>query len=84
MMFSKSSLPTKLSRVTPEEVSSSLQVFDSCFINEIKDLCIDKAYKKSCPNMHAYNDDEKNLVLMYSPKIPRVSQGISSYLAAII
>ena len=34
--------------------------------------------------MHAYNDEKKNFVLIHSPKIPGVSQGIGSYLVAII
>lgn len=34
--------------------------------------------------MYVYNDEENNLVLMHSPKIPGVSQGIGSYLGAII
>ena len=34
--------------------------------------------------MHIYNDEKKNLVLMHSPKIPEVSQGIGSCLTAII
>ena len=70
--------------VTPEKVPSSSQVFDFRFVDEIKDPCIDKAYEKSCPVIPAYNDEEKNLMLIHSPKIPGVSQGICSYLAAII
>ena len=67
-----------------EEVLNNLQIFDFCFVDEIKNLCIDKAYKKCRPVMHAYNDEEKNLVLIHSPKIPGVSRGIGSYLVAII
>ena len=70
--------------VTPEKVPSSSQIFDFYFVDKLKDLCIDKAYEKSRPVMYAYNDEEKNLVLMHSLKIPGVSQSISSYLAAII
>ena len=70
--------------VTTEKIPSSSQVFNFCFVDEIKDPCINKTYKKSRPVMHTYNDDEKNLMLIHSPKIPRVSQDIGSYLAAII
>ncbi len=34
--------------------------------------------------MHVYNDEKKNLMLMYLPKILGVRQGISFYFAAII
>ncbi len=70
--------------VMPEEVPSSTQVFNSSLVDNIKDPCTDKAYEKSRPVVHAYNDEKKNLMLMHSPKIPGVSQGIGSYLAAII
>ena len=68
----------------PEEIQSSTQVFNSHFVNDIKDPYTDKAYKKSCLVVHTYNNKKKNLVLMHLPKIPEVSQGIGSYLAAII
>ena len=45
----------------PEEVSSSIQVFNPCFINDIKDLCTNKVYEKSCPVVHAYNNEKKVL-----------------------
>lgn len=50
----------------------------------MKDLCNDKAYEKSCPVVYTYHNKKKNLVLMHSLKIPRVSQSIGSYLTAII
>ena len=70
--------------VMPEEVSSSTQVFNSSLVDNIKDPCNDKVYEKSRPVVHTYNDEKKNLMLMHSPKIPEVSQGISSCLAAIM
>ena len=68
----------------PEEIQSSTKVFNSYFDNDIKDLYTDKAYEKSRLVMHTYNDKKKNLVLMHSPKISKVSQSISSCFAAII
>lgn len=59
--------------VMPEEVPSNTQVFNSCFVDDIKDLCIDKADEKSCSVVYAYNDEKKNLVLMHLPKIPGIS-----------
>ncbi len=70
--------------VMSEEIPSSLQVFDSCFVNDIKDLYTDKAYEKSCPVMHAYNDKKKNLMLMHFPKKLEVRQSISFCLTTII
>ena len=70
--------------VMPKKVQSSTQVFNSHFVNNIKDPYTDKAYEKSRLVMHTYNDKMKNLMLMHSPKIPRVSQGIGSCLTAII
>ncbi len=67
-----------------EEVPSSIQVFNSSLVNNIKDLCIDKAYKKNRPVVHTYNDEKKNLVVMHLSQIPEVNQSIGSYFTAII
>ena len=55
--------------VNSKEVSSSTQVFDSHFVNKIKDPWTDKAYDKNCPVMQAYNNKKKNLVLTQLPII---------------
>lgn len=39
-----------------EEVSNSIQVFDFYLINDIKNLCPNKVYKKNRLVMHVYND----------------------------
>ncbi len=70
--------------VTPEEVPSSTQAFNPCFVDYIKDPCIDKVNKKSRPIVHAYNVEKKSLTLMHSLKIPKVSQGIGSCLTTIM
>lgn len=54
----------------PKEIPSNIQVFNSCFINNIKDLCIDKFNEKSCLVVHAYNDKKKNFMQMHLSKIP--------------
>lgn len=59
-----------------EKIISIIQVFNYCFVDNIKNSCINKVYKKSCPFMYAYNNEKKNLILIYSPKILRVSQSI--------
>lgn len=48
---------------TSKEVLSSIKVFKSWFVNEIKDLCTEKAYEKIHPVMLAYNNEDKNLTL---------------------
>ncbi len=71
----------------PEQVPSSIQVFNSSLVDNIKDPCTDKTYEKNRPVVHAYNDEKKNLknlILMHLPKIPGVSQSIGFCLAAII
>lgn len=55
------------------EISSNIQVFNFCFINNIKDLYTDKVYEKSRLIMYAYNNKKKNYILIHSPKIQRVS-----------
>ncbi len=70
--------------VIPKEVPRSTQVFNSSLVDNIKDPCNDKVYEKSRPVVHTYNDEKKNLVLIHSPKIPEVSQGIGSCPTAII
>ncbi len=62
--------------VMPKQILSSIQVFNSSLVDNIKDTCTDKAYKKNRPVVHAYNDEKKNLknlVLIHLPKIPGVS-----------
>lgn len=56
--------------VISEEVLSNTQVFNSNFVNEIKDLSIKKTHKKSRPIVQARNDN-KNLALTQSPKLQR-------------
>ncbi len=73
--------------VIPEQVISSTQVFNTSFVDNIKDLCTDKAYEKNRLVVYTYNDEKKNLknlVLIHLPKIPEVSQSIGSCLTAII
>lgn len=67
-----------------EVIPSSTQVFNSCFVDYIKDLYTDKANEKSCPVVHTYNNKKKKLMLMHLLKAPKISQVISFYLTAII
>lgn len=68
----------------PEKVLSNTQVYDSSLVNNIKDLCTDKAYKKSHSIVYTYNNEKKNLVLMHLLKILGVRWGIGFFSTTII
>ena len=70
--------------VIPKKVLNSTQVFNSCFVDDIKDPCTNKADQKRHQIVYFYNYEKKNLVLIYSLKIQVVSQGINFCLTAII
>lgn len=38
------------------------EIYD--ILDNIKNICTDKAYKKSCPVIHTYNDGKQNLMLL--------------------
>lgn len=50
--------------ITFKEILSNIQVFNSCFIYEIKNSGIDKAYKNSSLVVQAYDNKDKKLMLM--------------------
>ena len=68
--FFKVVIPDKV--ITPEEVPNCTQVFNSGFVDEIKDLYNNKAYEKSCLGMQINNNKDKNLKLTKSPIIQQV------------
>lgn len=47
-----------------KEISSNIKVFSFCFVHEIKNPGIYKAYKKSCLILKTDNDKNKNFELM--------------------
>jgi hypothetical protein len=55
------------------DVPKAVQLFNSRFVNKIKNPSTDKAFKKSQLVVQAYNDTKKELVLTQSPTIQRVS-----------
>lgn len=67
-----------------EKDSSSIQIFNSSFVDDIKDLYINKTNKKSYLVVYTYNDKKKFFVLVHLLIILKVSQNISSYLAIFI
>ena len=69
--------------VPTDSILSNAQIFNSRFVDEIKNPGTDKAYEKSRLVVQAYNDKEKDLVLMQLPTMERVSQRLIVCLAAI-
>jgi hypothetical protein len=70
--------------VDPETVPKGVRIFNSRFVDEVKNQGTDKAYKKSRLVVQAYNNLEKDIVLTQSPTIQRVSQRLVLCLAAIM
>lgn len=52
--------------VMSEKILSNIKGFNSDLYDDIKDLCIYKVRKKSCPVIHAYNNEKINIVLGHS------------------
>lgn len=59
--------------VKPKDLPVSIRIFNSQFVHEIKNAGIDKALEKSCLVVQAYNNYNKDLVLIQSPTIQKVS-----------
>ena len=55
------------------DVPKGIRVFNSRFVDEVKNSGIDKAFEKSRLVIQAYNDLEKSAVLTQLPTIQRVS-----------
>jgi len=65
------------------DVPQGVRLFNSRFVDEIKNKGTDKAFEKSRLVVQAYNDAEKELVLTQSPTIQRVSQYLILCIAAM-
>jgi len=66
------------------DIPQGVRIFNSRFVDEIKNAGTDKAFEKSRLVVQAYNDHEKELVLTQSPTIQRVSQRLVLALSAIL
>ena len=69
--------------VQMRDLPPGVRLFNSRFVDEVKDEGTDKAFEKSRLVIQAYNDVGKSLVLTQSPTIQRVSQRIVLSIAAI-
>ena len=66
------------------DLPPKVRLFNSRFVDEIKNKDTDKAFEKSRLVIQAYNDAGKSCVLTQSPTIQRVSQRIVLSIAAIL
>jgi hypothetical protein len=66
-----------------ENIPSGTRLFNSRFVDEVKNAGTDAAFEKSRLVVQAYNDEEKKLVLTQSPTIQRVSQRLILILTAM-
>lgn len=55
------------------EILTGARLFNSRFVDEVRNAGTEKAYEKSRLVVQAYNDPEKDIVLTQSPTIQRVS-----------
>src|ERR1700710_1416669 len=69
--------------VDRNSVPQETRIFNSRFVDEIKNKDTEKAFQKSRLVVQAYNDQEKDLVLTQSPTIQQISQRLVLCLAAI-
>jgi hypothetical protein len=68
--------------VNKGDVPSNIRIFNSRFVDEVKNPGTEKAFEKSRLMMQAFNDQNKTLVLIQSSIIQRVSQRLIICLAA--
>jgi hypothetical protein len=71
----------KITKLT--DVPQGVRLFNSRFVDEVKNAGTSKAFEKSRLVVQAYNDQGKELVLTQSPTIQRVSQRLILCIAAI-
>jgi hypothetical protein len=65
------------------DVPQGVRLFNSRFVDEVKNAGTSKAFEKSRLVVQAYNDQGKELVLTQSPTIQRVSQRLILCIAAM-
>lgn len=66
------------------DVPYGIRIFNSRFVDELKNAGTDKAFEKSRLVVQAYNDAGKHIVLTQSPTIQRVSQRIILAMTAMM
>ena len=51
-----------------KKVPNTTKVFNSYFINDLKDSYTNRTNEKNCPVIYFYNNKKKNLMLMHLSK----------------
>ena len=69
--------------VSISEVPKNIRIFNSRFVDEIKNIGTANAFEKSRLVVQAYNDHDKMSILTQSPTIQRMSQRLILALSAI-
>lgn len=57
----------------PKVISNNILAFNFRFMNNIKNLYIEKAFKKNCIVVYIYNNNNKNFIILYLLKLSGVS-----------
>ena len=70
--------------IDKKKMSENMRIFNSRFVNEVKNADTNLTFEKSRLMMQTYNDSIKHFVLTQSPIIQRVSQRLIFCFAAII
>ena len=70
--------------VNKKKMSENMRIFNSRFVDKVKNVGTDSTFEKSHLVMQAYNDSTKHLVLTQSPTIQRVNQRLILCFAAIV
>jgi hypothetical protein len=65
------------------DVPEGVRIFNSRFVDEIKNKGTEKELRKSRLVVQAYNDESKHIVLTQSPTIQRISQRVILSIAAM-
>jgi Reverse transcriptase (RNA-dependent DNA polymerase) len=70
--------------VNKSSVPDGVRIFNSRFVDEVKNPGTSQAFEKSRLVVQAYNDTEKSLILTQSPTIQRASQRLLLAITAIL
>src|SRR5579871_5780926 len=70
--------------VNEADIPQDIRIFNSRFVDEIRNSGTNEAYEKSRLVVQAYDDQNKNMILTQSPTIQRVSQRIILAMAATL
>ena len=60
--------------VSTFDMSHGVRIFNSQFVNEIKNISTIDVYEKSCLVMQIYNDNDKTKILTQTSTIQRMNQ----------